>query len=191
MKKLSFLVVILLLGCSVSHKTDQNQIYPKIYSESGHKVIVGNIYPPKHDADSFYLDDLIHVRLKGVDAFEYNQYCLDKKNQFYSCGEKATSFFNKLVDEKTISCHFYGEKGSTQLKRPIVKCYSHDGKDLQKEIILAGWGISAYGDEYKSDEAFARQNKNGAWNGKFKTPESFRKCKGLARKESKLKACSK
>ncbi len=167
-------IVIIFLSTILSFSAIAEIVFPKIRLENSYKVIKGEIFPKKHDADSFIISNMIQIRLLGIDAFEWKQTCKNSEGKDYNCGKRATEYLKKLTANQPISCRFYGKKDNTSKKRLLVKCFSYQNENLGLELVKAGWAISAYNQDYKKAEKIAKKNKKGAWNGTFINPKKFR-----------------
>lgn len=122
------------------------------------------------DGDTLLLDDE-KLRLEGIDAPEWLQTCQIDQNgrsKNWACGKKSTSFLRKLVVGKQVVCKTYGVD---KYARPLVRC-SANGKDINAEMVAAGWAVS-FGDYYQQ-QAKAKNNKLGIWQGRFDLPQEWR-----------------
>lgn len=120
------------------------------------------------DGDTIYVDQA-RLRLLSMDAFETAQNC-EKGGKDYACGLEATLALITLTKNQKVTCE--GNKRD-RYDRPLVHCRIGD-IDLGREMVRLGWALSEYGSEYKSDQEFAQQNRNGAWAGTFQRPQEWR-----------------
>jgi endonuclease YncB( thermonuclease family) len=97
------------------------------------------------------------VRLWGIDAPEYNQTCEPNTVQ---AGRIAKAFLQHLVDNKPVQCK---HKGRDHYGRPLVICLNHEGSDLGRKMVEAGWAWSTpkYSVDYVDYESAARHQKLG------------------------------
>lgn len=125
------------------------------------------------DGDSILLNER-EIRLSGIDAPEYHQFCYDAANKAYHCGDDSFKALQKMINErlecKTITVDRY--------KRDVAVCYV-DGEDINRKMILSGWAVSynRYSHEYDDAEKEAQRNKRGIWRGRFMKPELYRALK--------------
>jgi len=112
----------------------------------------------------------VHVRLLNMDAFESDQTCTRDGTE-YPCGTNATRTLIGLISENEIQCE--GDKRD-RYNRPLVHCWVGD-LDLGKEMVRAGWAISAYETEYRADQEQAQRTLAGAWAGTFQNPADWRR----------------
>jgi len=123
------------------------------------------------DGDSFEIDGK-RIRLVGIDSPEYKQYCYNAKHQKYNCGIKAKEYMENMVFSRRVECK---EESVDMYGRSLSVCFA-DGKNLNEEMIRAGWAL-AYRDEgskYASLEHEAKADKRGVWQGRFMRPELYR-----------------
>ena len=97
------------------------------------------------DGDTFVLQaatsgssSLSHrIRLHGVDAFELNQRCLDKRRRSYACGHDALTALQRLVEGQFVKCTPRGRSG----KRIVARCNMADGSDVAGMMVRLGWAF--------------------------------------------------
>jgi endonuclease YncB( thermonuclease family) len=118
------------------------------------------------DGDSLTLDGR-KIRLKGIDAPEFNQTC-QRGGGTYLCGRQARDHLAALARGGAVTCV------STEIdKYGRSLGYCHAGSTaLNPAMVRAGWAV-AYGDYY-SEENAARAQKRGIWGGPFQTPKDWR-----------------
>ena len=124
------------------------------------------------------------IRLEGIDAPEIKQQC---KKQFlkvsaiigfefnknYSCGVIAKKkLINKINDSK-IRCI---SSSKDRYKRFLATCYK-DKINLNKWMVRNGYALAykRYSKDYVRDQAYAKENELGVWEGSFMMPEKWRK----------------
>ena len=120
------------------------------------------------------------VRLYGIDAPEYVQYCYDAQGQKYQCGLQAKDFLTALVQNEKLSCQHIG---TDRYGRSLKECFLKNGESLNRMMVASGWAVD-YAKVYLPEEQQARRDKKGVWQGKFMRPELFR---ALQRKQEKNK----
>ena len=139
-------------------------------------LIVGEYQAEAVDAESFKVVDgdsleagSERIRINNIDAPEYMQYCYDADGQKYMCGQKAAEYMRSKINS-SVRCKRFGQD---RYGRTLAECYQVDGVNIGKQMVLDGWAV-AYGEAYEQEEALAKKNKRGIWNGKFMRPELFR-----------------
>lgn len=152
MNKILWLAVVSLLAAAGTLQSD------KIKVIDGDSLMVGGT----------------EVRLHGIDAPEYKQFCYREDGSKYRCGIDAGDFLRAQIKGK-VRCEV---KAKDRYKRSVAVCYA-DGEDLNRKMVENGWAVAYtnYGDEYQNAEDKAREEKAGIWQGKFMKPEFFRRLK--------------
>lgn len=113
------------------------------------------------------------IRLLGIDAPEYLQYCFDKNNKKYDCGIKSREYLFSLTKSADFYCK---SKEKDKYGRDLSICYA-DGKNVNKLMIKNGWAIPyrTKNPLYYTAQIEAKNNKNGIYQGKFISPELYRR----------------
>ncbi|WP_291295233.1 thermonuclease family protein [Elioraea sp.] len=127
------------------------------------------------DGDTLKLGDAT-VRLAGLDAPERGQVCQRANGSRFDCGEAAARHLFTLVRRRGVAC---GVTGRDRYGRAVGICHA-DGLDLAEAMVASGWALAlAEGrrgpSRYGVAEAQARSARNGLWEGRFDTPESWRR----------------
>ena len=112
------------------------------------------------------------IRLIGIDAPEYNQYC-KRNNQKYDCGKESIKFLKKLISTNNITCNIHNKD---KYDRFLCTCYINN-IDINAELVKNGHALSYIDSPYKKEEKEAKANKLGLWSGKFMHPHLFRRLK--------------
>jgi len=107
------------------------------------------------------------IRIVGIDAPELDQAC-NNQGQVWSCGQESKTALRTLIGSNLVHC---SNQGKDKYRRTLSVC-EVAGKDVGKWMVTNGWAVS-YGD-YKFDEAIARRNRLGMWQGEFELPKSWR-----------------
>lgn len=119
------------------------------------------------DGDTVILGK-IHIRLKGIDAPEMQQQCVQAGTP-YDCGREARNILRSRIGKSSIRCE---KEGRDQYGRELARCYLAE-TDLNGWMVEQGWAVS-YGD-YQREERDARRSQRGIWAGKFEQPSLWRK----------------
>lgn len=124
------------------------------------------------DGDSLELDGR-RIRLVGIDAPEYSQYCFDADNKKYDCGQKSLEYLKKLAKGKTVKCKV---KSVDIYGRDLAICYA-DGKSLNLAMVRAGHAILYRNQKQKYVQAAkeAKAAKRGIYQGRYMAPEIYRR----------------
>lgn len=108
------------------------------------------------------------IRLKGIDAPETTQRCLDAEQQDYPCGQVSTHALIDKIGILTLTCI-----GDTcdRYKRVLATCYLGDlhvnGWFVQQGYALAYRKSST---RYVAEEEEAKAVERGLWSGTFIPP---------------------
>tara|TARA_B100001989_G_scaffold819_1_gene598 strand:- start:106 stop:603 length:498 start_codon:yes stop_codon:yes gene_type:complete len=133
--------------------------------------------------------DTVHInnykfRLEGIDAPEMKQQC--KKESFkisstigfsfykdYSCGKVSKAKLKAKINGSKIKCI---STSKDRYKRYIATCFKGE-INLNQWMVRNGYAIAyrRYSKKYVPDEEFAKEKKLGLWQGKFMSPEKWRK----------------
>src|SRR4051794_33418871 len=119
-----------------------------------------------NDGDSVTLKGE-RIRLRGIDAPEYNQTCL-KDGAPYPCGRRSREALANLAKARQIECAGWERD---RYGRLLGVCTA-GGVDLNRRQVEEGWAV-AYGD-YDDAEQAARKRGAGLWAGKFERPRDWR-----------------
>ena len=124
------------------------------------------------DGDSLEVDGK-RIRLKGIDAPEYKQYCFDENNKKYNCGLLSREYLLTLTEGTDFYCKF---KETDRYGRYLSVCYS-DGKNVNKLMLKEGWAIPyrTKNPLYYAAQIKAKLQKKGIYQGKFIAPEIYRR----------------
>jgi endonuclease YncB( thermonuclease family) len=114
------------------------------------------------DGDTISIGET-RVRLEGIDAPESEQTCKRKWFGSWPCGATATSALAKLVEGRPVSCD---PRGHDKYGRVLAICYA-DGKDINAQMVRQGlaWAFVKYSKSYVTEEAQARAEGIGIWQG--------------------------
>ena len=139
--------------------------------------------PTVVDGDTGYIKNY-KFRLEGIDAPELKQQCKKESLKIsfmigftlyknYSCGEVSKEKLISKIRGSKIKCIFTTKD---RYKRYIATCYK-EKTNLNQWMVRNGYAIAyrRYSKKYILDEDFAKENKLGLWQGKFMSPEKWRK----------------
>ena len=115
----------------------------------------------------------IRFRLKGIDAPERRQECLDQSQQPFDCGAASVRTLVELTKGQKVTCE---PVRRDRFKRKIGVCRLPSGVNLNIEMLRQGQAV-AFGrssPDYQAAEADARLNRRGLWAGTFDHPACWR-----------------
>ena len=115
------------------------------------------------------------IRLDGIDAPEWDQTCLDGSGRRWRCGGAASRALREHIGGQTVSCR---PRALDRYGRTIAVCSLADGSDLNAWMVRQGWAIaSGFAGTYAAEEAEAKANHRGIWDGTFISPAAWRRQK--------------
>lgn len=123
-----------------------------------------------NDGDSITLGTE-RIRLRGIDAPEFNQTCLRNGDE-YPCGRRARDSLVALIAGQPVTCSGWERD---KYDRLLATCTA-GGRDLNRGQVEAGWAV-AYGG-YRAEEEAARRKGAGLWAGTFERPRDWRQMHG-------------
>lgn len=141
---------------------------PKLISAAASEVRVV-------DGDTLHVG-AFSVRLAGLDAPERGQQCQRADGSRFDCGEAAARHMVTLVRRRAVTCETLGRD---RYGRAVAVCLA-DGVDLAEAMVASGWAIAVPEGRsgparYGMAEAQARSGRQGLWDGRFETPEAWRR----------------
>ena len=161
MKKKKYLLIkiFILILCSIFISLGSNNAF------SGQKIKV-------IDGDSIELNGE-RIRLEGIDAPEYTQYCFDYKKEKYDCGIKSKEYLEKIVMVEDFYCE---SMGKDKYNRTLSVCYAN-GQNVNEAMLAAGWAVvyRSQNPIYNMAQLRAKRQKNGIYRGKYIAPELYRR----------------
>lgn len=138
------------------------------------------------DGDTLDLNG-IRYRLNGIDAPEQAQNCKTATGKNWKCGEAATEMLVKLTKRKRVTCKTLGQD---IYGRDIATC-SAGGSDLGRAMVAQGmaWAFLKFSDVYAGDQAQAKADKRGIWQGPAQPAWEFREQKWSAASKEAPEGC--
>jgi endonuclease YncB( thermonuclease family) len=111
-------------------------------------------------------------RLHGIDAPELHQSCSNKLSGNYPCGQEAKRALSHLLRGKRLVC---ATLDGDRYGRGVVQCRAGD-LEINAEMVRLGWAVAytKHSTIYMDEEADARRNRRGLWQGAFEKPEKWR-----------------
>jgi endonuclease YncB( thermonuclease family) len=109
----------------------------------------------------------VEIRLYGIDAPEYRQYCF-RRGRPWACGVEATRTLRALIASRPVACRAREED---RYRRTVATC-SVEGADLGAAMVAGGHAV-AYG-AYQLEERAARNAGRGIWSSRFERPADWR-----------------
>lgn len=122
------------------------------------------------DGDSLMVGKC-EIRLSGIDAPEYHQWCFDKDGREYECGQESLKALQRLIHQD-LHCDTLARD---KYKREVAVCKSK-GVNINKKMVEIGWAVAykRYTNAYDKAEQEARKERRGIWQGRFMKPELYR-----------------
>jgi len=123
------------------------------------------------DGDTLAIDG-VRIRLEGIDAPEAGQGCGRAHAGTWACGAKAAGALARLADGKSIRCE---QRGLDKYGRTLGVCFAGE-RDLNAWMVRQGhaWAFVKYSTRYLKEEAAARSEKLGIWQGEALPPWEYR-----------------
>ena len=129
------------------------------------------------NGDTFRLDTTIY-RLDGIDAPEIDQTCLDQSGDVWPCGVAARDRLNGYLGNRAVRCEDKGPDPVYKHRRIGICSIESEATTLNEWLVREGWAIkfepSAKG-RFAAEEADARVNRRGLWQGCFAEPRDLRR----------------
>lgn len=116
-----------------------------------------------------------YIRLYGIDAPETNQNCANKNGRSYQCGRVAATWLRDWIMDNKLECRIM----QRDAKGNMVGVCSLGQYDLGAAMVNAGWALAytKYTSIYLPYQEQAMKSRVGLWQGKFYTPEDWRRIK--------------
>jgi endonuclease YncB( thermonuclease family) len=128
------------------------------------------------------------VRLEGIDAPEAGQTCKRKWFGAWPCGAAATAALTRLVEGRIVSCE---PRGHDKYGRTLGVCYLN-GRDLNAHMVREGyaWAFAKYSQSYVREEAQARAEGLGIWQGEAQPAWEYRARRWAAAEPQAPEGCA-
>ena len=116
-----------------------------------------------------------YIRLFAIDAPEADQTCANKMGRAYHCGRVAATWLRDWLMDNPVECHIMQEDKNGNM----MGVCSLGQYDIGAALVNAGWAIAytKYSDIYVPYQEEAMARRDGLWQGKFYSPEDWRKMK--------------
>ena len=131
----------------------------------------------------------VTYRLDGIDAPAFDQLCIDEHADTWTCGVEARDQLTKLIGGRQVRCDDLGPDPAYK-KRHLGACkIEGETTSLSQLLVSQGFALnvesSATG-RFETDEARAKEDREGLWRGCFVAPQEFR----LGKKDGALLGAS-
>jgi len=112
------------------------------------------------------------IRFSGIDTPELKQNCI-KEGESDPCGITAKQILIDKIGNNKVICI---SEGKDQYKRTLAECFVND-ESLSSYLVRSGYAFAyrRYSKKFIPDEDYARINKIGMWDMKFKYPWDYRR----------------
>jgi endonuclease YncB( thermonuclease family) len=119
----------------------------------------------------------VTYRLDGIDAPAFDQICIDEHADSWTCGIEARDQLTKLIGGRQVRCDDLGADPAFRKRRLGVCKVEGETTSLSQLLVRQGFAlnvdISATG-RFGTDEARAKEDRQGLWKGCFAAPREFR-----------------
>jgi endonuclease YncB( thermonuclease family) len=139
------------------------------------------------DGDTISIGEA-RIRLEGIDAPEAGQTCKRKWVGSWSCGSAATAALSRLVAGRVVACE---PRGLDKYGRTLAVCFA-DGRDVNAQMVRQGhaWAFVKYSQSYVKEEALARAEGLGIWQGESQPAWDFRANRWAAAEQKAPEGCA-
>lgn len=119
----------------------------------------------------------VTFRLDGIDTPVVDQLCIDEHADVWTCGIEAREQLTRLIGGKQVRCDDLGADPTYKKRRLGVCKVEGETTSLSQLLVRKGFALnleaSASG-RFQTDEARAREDRQGLWKGCFVAPREFR-----------------
>ena len=139
------------------------------------------------DGDTIAIGET-RIRLEGIDAPETAQTCKRKWFGTWPCGTAATEALSRLIGSKPVSCE---PGGLDKYGRTLAVCFV-DGHDINAQMVRQGyaWAFVRYSTSYVKEEAAAKAEGLGIWQGEAMPAWEFRAKRWAAVEQQTPEGCA-
>ena len=139
------------------------------------------------DGDTISIGE-IRIRLEGIDAPETAQTCKRKWFGWWACGRAATDALSGLIGNRPVACE---PRGLDKYGRTLAVCFV-DGKDVNAQMVRQGyaWAFVKYSQTYVKEEALARAEGLGIWQGEAQPAWEYRAKRWAAAEQKAPEGCA-
>ncbi len=139
------------------------------------------------DGDTIAIGET-RIRLEGIDAPEFAQTCQRKWFGWWACGTAATSALTNMIGDKSVTCE---PRGLDKYGRTLAVCFI-DGRDLNAQMVRQGyaWAFVRYSSSYVKEEALAKAEGLGIWQGELMPAWEFRAKRWAAAEQQTPEGCA-
>jgi endonuclease YncB( thermonuclease family) len=139
------------------------------------------------DGDTLEIDGR-HIRLEGIDAPEMGQTCGRRLIGSWKCGAGAAERLAELVAKRSVSCE---SRGDDKYGRMLGICFV-DGNDINAQMVREGyaWAFVKYSQTYVQQEATARTQRVGIWQGDAEPAWVYREKRWAGAEQAAPQGCA-
>ena len=116
------------------------------------------------------------IRLKGIDAPELDQLCMNFDERLYPCGKIAADELEELIKSFSFSEFNCKDHNLDRYGRTLSTCWI-GATNINSWLVKQGWAIAYryYSKDYIREEQNAKKNSKGIWAGTFIEPWNWRR----------------
>lgn len=139
------------------------------------------------DGDTLQIGE-VRIRLEGIDAPEAGQTCKRKYVGAWACGTAATGALARLVEGRSIACE---PRGLDKYGRMLGVCFA-GSQDVNAAMVRQGhaWAFVKYSATYVNEEALARKESLGIWQGESTPAWEYRAQRWAGAEEKAPEGCA-
>ena len=139
------------------------------------------------DGDTIAIGET-RIRLEGIDAPESAQTCQRKWFGSWACGTAATAALASMIGDKPVACESHG---LDKYGRTLATCFV-DGRDINAQMVRQGhaWAFVRYSTSYVKEEALAKAESLGIWQGESQPAWDYRAKRWAAAEQKAPEGCA-